>query len=558
VVDTKQPELDYELPNNSAKATHYNASSGGGIKIGGFWTRAAFALRFHDFNLLISKLITPSSRIMFVQDIRARVQRAAPFLEVDANPYPIVDNGQIEWVVDAYTTSSYYPYGQPADTSDVSASSALGGNFNYVRDAVKAVVNAYTGKVTFYAMDPSDPILQAWESAFPGMFHPRSQMDATVSAHLRYPQDLLTIQAAMFGLYHVTSASEFYGKENAWAIAQTGGSVFSPTVTPYYELLQLPDQSLSFDAVVPMQPNSATTNRSQTLTAFLVAPSSSTDYGALAAYEIPGGTNVPSLALVNSEISSNHAVSAAITLLDQKGSQVLLGPTLLIPVDSSVVWVRCLFVSASANPAPTLREVIVDYGGTVSIESTLLGSGGALAGVFGPTVSTIGTPGGKTSIPTQVRLHLALASQDYQAAQTARGVGNVELYIHDLAAAGTEIATAYKELQAYEKSGSKHSSSSSKVTGSTGSSGVSGGSGPSGTSGTGSKTGSTSGGPTGGGAAGSATGGNGQASASGSGAGSSSSQVGGVSSAQISRGGHPSGGSVTSTSVTTTTVDNRA
>lgn len=447
VVDTKQPELDYEQPSGSPIGTHYNAKAGGGIRVGGFWTRAAFALRFHDFNLLVSHLVTPDSRVLFVQDVRARVQRAAPFLHVDSHPYPIIDNGQIEWVMDAYTTTSYFPYGQPADTSSLPPTSGLAGNYNYVRDSVKAVVNAYTGKVTFYAMTTSDPILRMWERVFPHMFLPRSQMDPTLTAHLRYPQDLLSVQAAMYGLYHVTSPAVFYGKEDAWSVAQTGGDAFSPRVTPAYELLQLPGEAsgaVGFDAVIPMQPISATTNRSQSLTSFLVAPSASTEYGSLAAYVIPRGTNVPSLATVNSEMLSDHTVSLTITQLNQQKSEVLLGPTLLVPVDSSIVWVRSLFVTSTTNLEPVLREVIVDYGGTVSMRPTLLGPSGALAAVFGSSVSTIGTPGGKTSISGLVRTDLATAYSYYEQAEAARQHGNVALYLKDLELAGSELKMAVR------------------------------------------------------------------------------------------------------------------
>ena len=276
VANTKQAEVDY-VKNSGSVYSHYGGD--GGIQMGSFWTRAAFALRFHDLNLLISKLITPQSRIMFLQDVRARVAKVAPYLHVDGNPYPVVDNGQVVWMVDAYTTTSYYPYAQQATTSVLPSGSGLDGTYNYVRNSVKVVVNAWTGNMTFYAVNDTDPILQSWETVFPGMYKPLSQMDSTLQAHLRYPQDLMMLQSSMYGRYHLTNASSFYTGNNAWQLAPISGngSPASPPPTdafgntlpfvPQYEIIQVPgEQSASFKLVEPLDPQSAN-NSNQTLAA---------------------------------------------------------------------------------------------------------------------------------------------------------------------------------------------------------------------------------------------------------------------------------------------------
>ncbi|MGH9291534.1 MAG: UPF0182 family protein, partial [Acidimicrobiales bacterium] len=420
VVDTKQPEVDYPTGPGQTKTSSYEGS--GGIKVGGFWTRAAFALRFHDFNLLASKLITPKSRIMMIQDVRQRVQRAAPFLRVDSHPYPVVADGQIWWIVDCYTTSDYYPYGQTADNSALGPSSGLGGSFNYVRDSVKAVVNAYSGAVSFYAVDGHDPVLRTWERTFPRMFQPIGHMLPALRKHLRYPQDLLTVQAAMYGRYHVapSDGASFYANSDAWSLASNYLGQGASPVLPIYEMLRLPGQSassLGFVGVEPLVPY-ARNGGTQTLSAFMVASSSGSGYGHLTTYEIPReGKQVQGPALVLNQIQGSQTVSRTITQLDQHGSRVVLGPTVMIPIDSSLLYVRTLYLRSVSFPAPLVQDVIVDYDGRVAMAPTLLGRHGALSMLFGQAVSAIGS-GGQGSISPLVRQLLHDAVVEYGDAQT--------------------------------------------------------------------------------------------------------------------------------------------
>ena len=300
--DTRQPEIDYQAGSatgNPVDSTYKGKDATGGVQLKNFLVKAAFAIRFGDFNLLVSDLVTSHSRLMFVRDITQMAQKAAPFLSYDSDPYPVLADGQIYWVLDAYTTSDNYPYAQNIDTSSLPSNSGLNQNINYVRNSVKVVVNAYSGQMTFYDVTAltrtKDPILQTWEKVFPGMFTPVSQMPPALRAHLRYPEDLLNVQTAAYGRYHITQPLAFYNATNAWNVSQSAGAgspnqALPTTFTtnaqgaivstgqvarmaPIYELFQVPGQSSqSFnlvDAFVPVSKG----DQIQTMSAFMVAGS---------------------------------------------------------------------------------------------------------------------------------------------------------------------------------------------------------------------------------------------------------------------------------------------
>ena len=433
VADSRQREVDYSTANGGVQESRYPGT--GGISIGSFWTKAAFALRFHSLNLLISSDITSKSRLMFFQDVRARVAKVAPFLTVDNNPYPVIDHGQIYWIVDAYTTTSYYPYAQQVNTAQLPGGGLANASFNYVRNSVKVVVNAYTGDMTFYATTRKDPILNTWESIFPNMFKPLAEMDGVLRSHLRYPQALLMLQASVFGRYHLTNPSSWYIANNAWELAPTSGtgSPDSPLPTdaygntlrfvPEYEILQLPGASQTgFTVIEPLDPLSQG-DRLQTLSALMTADCSYEDYGNLTAYVTPPENQTVGPAVVNSRIQSNTVVSQYVTLLGRAGSTVSLGTTLIIPIDDSLVYVRPLYVSSSANAYPQLTRYIVVYGNQVSMGATL---GIALSDVFGAVTGNIG--GGTGAIPATVR---ALIAERAELLRAGSG-GTQERRPHDL------------------------------------------------------------------------------------------------------------------------------
>ncbi|MGH9064782.1 MAG: UPF0182 family protein [Acidimicrobiales bacterium] len=419
IADTRQAELNYQNTRTGvSEEGHYLGK--GGVPAGGFVRRAAFSLRFGDINPLISSLVTSQSRVMFVRDVQARVQKVAPFLSYDANPYPVVVDGQIYYVIDAYTISDHYPYGEEADTGALPARSGLDTSFNYVRNSVKVVVNAYSGAMTFYVVDPSDPIVRAYEHAFPKLFTKATRMPIALKSHMRYPKDLFTVQAAMLGRYHISDPTGFYNAGDAWTLSQDPGTgpvdnmaanapltnangqpigppAPTPRMGPIYQVTQLPgDPSLTFNLTEPYVPVSANDTQ-QNLTGFLVARCTPGSYGdgQLELYETPRGQQFNGPALVNSQIQQNSKITSAITLLDQHGSTVLLGTVLVVPIDQSLLYIRPLYVQSSQNPLPQLQRVIVVYGSKSAMEPTLAQ---AVAAVVGHPVPGLGTvPGGASS-----------------------------------------------------------------------------------------------------------------------------------------------------------------
>ena len=368
--------------------------------------RAAISLRFGDLNPLISGFIKPSSRAIYMRDIDERVRKAAPFLRYDSDPYPIVYKKSIYWVYDAYTTTSKYPYSQKAETGRLSSASGLNANFNYVRNSVKVLIDAYNGSMKFYVNDPTDPIIQSYRKAFPKLFTDGAKMDDDLQAHLRYPEDLFRVQTNMYGLYHMTDAAAFYNKTDAWEIAQEPGALGGtaaaaptangqPTVgparenrmDPYYLLMRLPDsKTTDFLILQPFVPFSKDDSRKD-LTAFMIAKSDPEDYGQMEAYVMPRQRQIDGPALVNSRINQDPAVSQQITLLGQQGSNVTYGNMLLIPINTSLMWVRPLYVEAEGStPLPQLKRVIVVYGDRVVMENSLRE---ALVRLFGDSPPTL-------------------------------------------------------------------------------------------------------------------------------------------------------------------------
>jgi uncharacterized membrane protein (UPF0182 family) len=449
VADTKQPEIDYQLPGGANVETHY--SGDGGVKLSNFFDQAMFAIRFSDLNLIISNQITGNSRLMFDRGVQARVNKAAPFLSLDADPYPVLLNGQIDWVQDAYTTTANYPYAQDADTSALPSGSGLNQTFNYVRNSVKVLINAYTGKMTFYVMDPKDPIIETYRKAFPDLFTPASKMSPELRAHLRYPEDIFTVQATTYGRYHITNAQSFYSAADAWTLSPSPGAG-SPSqalqtllttnaqgqvvstgqlvrMAPIYQMLRIPgqdQQSFSLlDAFVPV----STQSQIQTLSGFMIAGNDPSHYGQLDMFVTPRNNPVNGPAIVAARIDATPAVSKEITYFNQNGSSVLLGNVLMIPVADSLLYVQPLYVESSRNAFPELQQVIAVYGNQVAIDSTL---SGALSQVFGAPVSTT-TPTGTTgTLSPQVRSLLNQAQSAYQQSEADLKAGNLGAYQTDI------------------------------------------------------------------------------------------------------------------------------
>ncbi len=451
VADTKQPEIDYQLPSGANVETHY--SGDGGVQLTSIFDRLMFAVRFNDVNLLISNQITSDSRIMFARGIQARVAKAAPFLSLDADPYPVLLNGRISWVQDAYTTTANYPYAQNANTIAVNpASGLLAGSFNYVRNSVKIVIDAYTGKMTFYVTDPNDPIIKTYEKAFPGMFTPASQMSNQLIPHLRYPEDIFAVQATMFGKYHIVKASNFYSAADAWTISPSPGAgspsaALATTQTvnavgqvvstgqvvrmaPIYQELRIPGESQQsfnlIDALVPVSGGS----QIQTLSGFMMAGSDPGHYGQLKMFVTPRANPVNGPAIVSAKIAATPTVSSAISLLNQNGSSVLLGQVLMIPVANALLYIQPLYVASSRNAFPELQRVIAVYGNSPAAIGNTLAQ--ALTTLFQAPVSTASGSSALGSLSPQARALLNQAQAAYTQAQTDLKAGNLGAYQSDI------------------------------------------------------------------------------------------------------------------------------
>jgi len=461
VVNSKQLELDYQTTSGVNVQNHYKGN--GGVPINGILRRAAFALRLGDFNLLISNLVTNDSRIMFVRDVQAMASKAAPFLSFDANPYSVLIDGHMKWILDGYTTSDRYPYSQNASNLQVPTGSGLPGSYNYARNSVKVVIDAYTGAMNFYVVNQKDPLIRAYEAAFPSLFTSSSKMPAELRAHLRYPEDLFAAQVATYGRYHLTNAAAFYNAGDAWTISLTAGagppsqtlaltqSTNAQGVTiqgaqrmsPMYQVESLPGSSTQTftitDAYVPISQG----NNIQNLSAFMVGTSDPANYGQLTAYVTPSGQNTIGPVMADAQIQQNAKVSSIITPLDQHGSNVLLGNILMIPINQSMLYIRPLYVTSSGNPLPQLKFVIAVFGQHVDIESSL---SVALSNVLSAAVELpTGTPSTGGSPPSSsMAAAIALLNQ----AQTAYTQAQAALKAGDLAGYQTAIQTMYQDLLA--------------------------------------------------------------------------------------------------------------
>ncbi len=476
VANTKQLEVDYQNSEGTNVESHYTGKDAtGGVPLSSLFKRAAFALRLGDFNLLISSQITDQSRLMFVRDPVAMAQKAAPFITFNQSPYAVINGGHIDWIVDGYTTTANYPYSQNAASQQVAVGSSLPSSYNYVRNSVKVVIDAYSGKMTFYNADPKDPILQAYEAAFPHMFTPLSKMPQSLRAHLRYPPDIFSIQSAIYGRYHLTNPGSFYAASSAWQLSPTAGagpksqallaentynsqgqlvSTTPARMSPQYQVYALPhsgQQAFTVsDAFVPAAQGSLTNNNQNfNLTAWMVGQSDPGHYGQLDVYQTPQGTFGPANA--DAEISANTTVSSDISLLDQNGSEVLLGETLMVPIGNSMVYLRPMYVSATTNSQPQLKYVVAVLGKDVQVDTSLnaalndlLSTGSVQLPSTGGAGSSPGSSSG--TVPATVAADLAQAQTDYQNALAALKAQNLAGYQTDIEAAFNALSAAQSAL----------------------------------------------------------------------------------------------------------------
>jgi uncharacterized membrane protein (UPF0182 family) len=364
VVNAAAEEFDY--PKGEQNVTNRYAGKGG-VALGSWLRRAVFAWSFRDVNLLISGNLRAESRILFRRSIAERVATIAPFLLLDRDPYVVVAGGRLYWIQDAYTTATTFPYSEPVRAS----------GFNYIRNAVKVVIDAYDGTVTFYAMDEQEPVLAAYARIFPGLFRPFAEMPVELRRHVRYPELLFLIQADIYRTYHMTNPDVFYNKEDLWSFPteNTGGG--RSVVVPYYVTMKLPGGPREeFILMQPMTPS----NRSN-MVAWLAARCDPPQYGELVAYEFPKERLIYGPQQIEARIDQDTTISQALSLWNQMGSKVIRGNLLVIPVEDSLVYVEPLYLRSEQGQIPELKRVIVAYNDRLAMEPTLEA---ALAAVFRP------------------------------------------------------------------------------------------------------------------------------------------------------------------------------
>jgi uncharacterized protein len=454
---------EYDAPSLTGETTSlFNYKGEGGVQLSDIGRRLAFAVRFRDINLLISDNIKGDSRLMFNRDIRDRVEKAAPFLQWDGDPYAVVVDGRIKYVRDGYTASSNYPYAQRIDLADAARRNELGsrgveGIGNYIRNSVKAVVDAYSGEVTLYAFDEQDPILAAWRKAFPDLFAAKGKIPASLNEHLRYPEDLFSIQTWIYASYHIGNPDEFYSKEDFWALPDdrsgeirrqdnSGGGLAAATsvkARPYYLLTKLPGrQEPEFVLVMPFTPNGK-----ENMVSYLAAESDPAEYGKLTLYSLDRSRTILGPTQVNARILATPAISSELTLLNQQGSRVILSNLLVVPVDESLLYVQPIFVQGSApNSFPLLQKVAVFYNNEVGYATTL---GDAISEVVsGQPAQPPPEDGGAQPPPpatggnNSVQSLLTRANQEYEAAQRALLDGDLAEYQRRIDAMGNLIRQA--------------------------------------------------------------------------------------------------------------------
>ena len=363
IVKTKTREFHYPKGDDNVFTSYAGT---GGVVLDSIWKKLAFATRFRDYQLLLSDDITAESRLIFDRQIKRRAQKIAPFLTFDDDPYLIVHEGRLFWMLDAYTVTSRYPY----------ATEGAPG-VSYIRNSVKVVIDAYHGAATFYLAEPDDPIIRAYAKAFPGLLQPLANMPPGLRSHVRYPEGIFGLQSSVYSTYHMTSAAVFYNKEDQWEVPTIDASGQAVRMTPYYTIMRLPgEHTAEFIQMLPFTPR-----RRDNLASWLVARSDGDRYGQLMAFEFPKQKLVFGPRQVVARINQDQVISPQITLWNQQGSEVIQGTLMVIPIEESLLYVRPMYLRAQQGRIPELTRVIVAYQNSIVMDRTL---DAALARLFSP------------------------------------------------------------------------------------------------------------------------------------------------------------------------------
>ena len=432
VVDSREPEFDYKKGDTES---YTSWKSDLGIKLDSVITRAAFAARFRDLNLLISSQVTSDSQVLFHRAITERINTLAPFLTLDHDPYLVIVGGHMSWIQDAYTITDAYPYSERYGS--INPDQAPANDYNYIRNSVKVVMDAYSGAVTFYNADNTDPIIQAYSRVYPGVFKPLSDMPSALHDHVRYPEDFFTAQAKALETYHMHNPSDFFIKGDAWAdateVSSPGGS--AARLQPYYVVMKLPGEAKEeFVLIQPFTPFNK-----NNLVAWLAARSDGSEYGKLFSFRFPSDRQVVGPAQVESRINQDPTISSQFTLLDQHGSTVNRGNLLVIPIGDAILYVEPVYIESASTPIPELKFVILADDQRVVKGTTLQD---ALTQLVGQEVAAPGggtspspSPGTPSTNPAIADL-IARANALYLDAQARLKAGDLAGYQKDVDAIG--------------------------------------------------------------------------------------------------------------------------
>jgi len=380
IVGTRVEEFDYPKGDTNVYTKH---TAENGIEIGSFIRKLAFAWQLGDINILISGEMTPESQLLYRRNIQERVHYIAPFLRLDSDPYIVIDDGKLFWIQDAYTVSSRYPYSQPTS-----------GGINYIRNSVKIVTNAYDGSITFYLIDPEDAIASTYADIFPSLFTPIEAMPESLRAHLRYPYDLFQVQVSMYQTYHMQDPRVFYNKEDLWTTPVETYADAERPVEPYYVIMRLPDEKQEeFVLMLPLTPTQKDN-----------FPKDKLIYGPRQ---------------IEARIDQDPTISSQLTLWGQKGSQVIRGNLLVIPIEQSIIYVEPIYLKAERGQLPELKRVIVASGDRIAMEQTLAQSLSAIYAGLPAEEPAVPTPSPAPEVPLPAELsELAeLAQKHYNQAQ---------------------------------------------------------------------------------------------------------------------------------------------
>ena len=472
-------ELDYpagdKQSNQNAKTTY---TGNGGPKLDNVFTKLIYAIKFQSEEILLSGAVNNDSQILYTRDPKARVAKAAPYLTLDSDAYPAVVDGRVQWIVDGYTTSAQYPYSKTEQLSSSIADTYTPApaypvdDINYIRNSVKATVDAYSGKVTLYAWDATDPILKTWEKIFPSSVKPMSDMSSDLLSHVRYPADMFKVQRAILGTYHVTDPDTFYAASDAWITPPDPvQSSPAPLQPPYYLTMKMPGADKpAFSLYSTYIPKSGSDSRS-ILTGYLAANADagsvkgtiSPDYGKLTLLTLPKQDTVPGPGQVQNNFNTDTAVANQISLLQKGDTKVMRGNLLTVPVGGGLLYVQPIYVESTAETAyPVLRKVLVSFGDKIAFEDTLDaalddlfgGNSGANAGDSGApaTPTSPETPTSPTTPATPGESAAVKAAlSNIQTALTARDAALKSGDLSQYATADAALVAALKALFALEK-----------------------------------------------------------------------------------------------------------